>query len=224
MNIRLATVVDVPALARIHVDAWQAAYRGVVPDSFLEQSTVSKREASFREFLLKDSAEATYVAEESGEVVGFLTVGPCRDADVDENRTGEIWGIYIAPRHWRKGIGKRLAAKAQETLKCRGYTEATLWVSEQNKQARRFYEALDFRPDSAAKELNYGKPVKAIRYRKSLTSIEGGPGGRSWTGYLLWSLLRTVWRARPDSSTSRCPERVDEQRGVRALGQRASWL
>lgn len=179
MNIRLATVVDVPALAKVHVEAWQAAYRGVVPDSFLEQITVSKREASFREFLSKDSPEATYVAEESEEMVGFLTVGPCRDADVDENRTGEIWGIYIAPKHWRRGIGKRLAAKAQEILECRGYTETTLWVLEKNELARTFYEAVEFRPDGASKELNLGKPVKAIRYRKPLVGVEGGPGGRS---------------------------------------------
>ncbi len=179
MNIRPATVEDVPALTRVHVDAWQAAYRGVVPDSFLEQITVSKRDASFREFLLKDSPEATYVAEESEGVVGFLTVGPCRDADVDENNTGEIWGIYIAPKHWRRGIGRHLVAKAQEILECRGYTETALWVLEQNKQARRFYEALGFRPDGAGKELNFGVPVRAVRYRKSLAGVEGGPGGRS---------------------------------------------
>ena len=179
MNIRLATVEDASALAKVHVDAWHAAYRDVVPDSFLEQVTVSKRDASWREFLSKDSPEATYVAEESKEVVGFLTVGPCRDADADENNTGEIWGIYIAPTHWRKGIGRHLAAKAKEIFECRGYTETTLWVLEQNKQARRFYEALGFRPDGAAKELNYGRPVKAVRYTKSLTGVEGGPGGRS---------------------------------------------
>jgi len=179
MIIRLATVEDASALARVHVEAWHAAYRGVVPDSFLEQITVSKREAPFQEFLLKDSPEATYVAEESEEVVGFLMVGSCRDADVDENNTGEIWGIYIAPKHWRRGIGRRFAAKAQETLKCRGYTEVTLWVLEQNKPARRFYEAVGFRQDGVSKELNFGVPVKAIRYRKPLVGVEGGTGGRS---------------------------------------------
>lgn len=174
MNIRRATVEDSPVLARVHVDAWHAAYRGVVPDSFLEQITVSKREASFREFLLNDSPEETYVAEVSGEVIGFLTVGPCRDADADENRTGEIWGIYIAPLHWRKGIGRRLAVKAQEVLEFGAYQDATLWVLEQNEPARRFYEALGFRPDGASKELDFGVPVKAIRHRKPLLRVQGG--------------------------------------------------
>ena len=85
----------------------------MVPDSFLEQITVSKREASFCRLLLNDSPEETHVAEERKEVLGFLTVGPCRDADANENDTGEIWGIYIAPTNpgqastpkagWRSG-------------------------------------------------------------------------------------------------------------------------
>lgn len=178
MNIRLANPEDAPALAKVHVDAWHAAYRGLVPDSFLKKITYIKREASFRELLASDS-EATYVAEECGEVLGFLIVGTCRDADADESQTGEIWGIYIAPSHWRKGVGKRLAEKAQQMLKSSGYKEATLWVLKGNDQARRFYEVLGFRSDGASKELNFGVPVKAIRYRKSLTSLEGGPGGGS---------------------------------------------
>ena len=179
MNIRRARLEDVFVLAKVHVDAWHAAYHGVAPDSFLEQITVSKREASFREFLLNDSSEETYVAEESGEVIGFLTVGACRDADADDNLTGEVWGIYIAPQHWRKGIGRRLAVKAQEVLEFGAYEEATLWVLEQNKPARQFYEALGYRPDGASKELNLGVPLTAVRYRKAWAGEVGGAGGRS---------------------------------------------
>ena len=179
MNIARAKLEDVFVLAKVHVDAWQAAYRGVVPDSFFEQITVSKREASFRQFLLNYSPEETYVAEESEEVIGFLMVGLCRDEDANENNTGEIWGIYIAPLHWRKGIGRRLAVKAQEVLEFGAYKEATLWVLEQNEPARRFYEALGYRPDGASKQLNYGVPLTTVRYRKALAGEEGGAGGRS---------------------------------------------
>ena len=160
MNIRRARLEDVFVLAKVHVDAWHAAYHGVVPDSFLEQITASKREASSRKFLLNDS-------------------GACRDADADDNLTGEIWGIYIAPQHWRKGIGRRLAVKAQEVLEFGAYEEATLWVLEQNKPARQFYEALGYRPDGASKELNFGVPLTAVRYRKALAGEVGGASGRS---------------------------------------------
>ncbi len=178
MNIRLATVEDVPVLAKVHVDAWRAAYRGVVSDSFLNGFTCAKRETTFREMLKSDS-QATCVAEERGGILGFFTVGACRDSDADADLTGEIWGIYIAPLHWRKGVGTHLAAKAQQMLTSTGYEEATLWVSEGNRRAREFCEALGFRPDGVCKQLDFGVLLTAVRYRKALASEEGGADDRS---------------------------------------------
>jgi ribosomal protein S18 acetylase RimI-like enzyme len=106
------------------------------------------------------------VAERGGEVVGFLTLGGCRDADVDQETTGEIWGIYIAPGHWRKGTGSLLCRFGEKTLRERGYRVATLWVFAANDQARRFYEAMSFKADGASKTLNPGMPLEAVRYRK----------------------------------------------------------
>jgi hypothetical protein len=39
MEIRPARVNDAPALGRVHVDSWRAAYRGLVPDSSLQAFT-----------------------------------------------------------------------------------------------------------------------------------------------------------------------------------------
>ncbi len=35
MNIRPATAEDAPAIAHIHVTAWQATYKGIVPELYL---------------------------------------------------------------------------------------------------------------------------------------------------------------------------------------------
>ncbi|HEY1808803.1 MAG TPA: hypothetical protein VGG42_09585 [Acidobacteriaceae bacterium] len=37
MNLRLAEPPDAMAAARVHVRSWQAAYRGLMPDAFLDQ-------------------------------------------------------------------------------------------------------------------------------------------------------------------------------------------
>jgi len=35
MIIREATHNDIPALAKVHVDTWRTAYRGIMPDEYL---------------------------------------------------------------------------------------------------------------------------------------------------------------------------------------------
>jgi len=91
VNLRSATPDDAPALARVHVGAWHEAYHGIVPDSYLDKFTVERRTERFCQFLATDS-EKTYVAEVGGQMRGFLTLGGCRDSDVDRSTTGEIWG------------------------------------------------------------------------------------------------------------------------------------
>lgn len=167
MKTRRATPDDAPALAKVHIDSWRAAYRGLVPDSYLDKLDYGRRAERFRESL-STSGEETYIAEQDGEAIGFLTLGACRDEDMDQATTGEIWGIYLAPAHWRKGVGRALCQEAERMLKSRGYTQITLWVFEGNSQARRFYEAMGFAPDGASKVLSPGAPLTAVRYRKAI--------------------------------------------------------
>jgi len=90
--VRRATVEDVAALAWVHVDAWRAAYRGLVPDERLEKLDRARSETMFLRSM-REGPEETYVVLDAGAVVGFLTLGRCRDDDVDAEAVGEIWGI-----------------------------------------------------------------------------------------------------------------------------------
>ncbi|HEX2931720.1 MAG TPA: GNAT family N-acetyltransferase, partial [Candidatus Binatia bacterium] len=44
MRVRKAKQGDVPSIAGVHVTAWQACYRGIMPDEFLDRLSVSDRE------------------------------------------------------------------------------------------------------------------------------------------------------------------------------------
>jgi ribosomal protein S18 acetylase RimI-like enzyme len=176
VNLRRATPNDVPALAKAHVASWQKAYPGIVPEAHLQGFTIERTTERFRESLAS-GAEETYVAEHDGEILGFLTLGDCRDTDVDQQTTGEIWGIYLSPGHWRKGIGTFLSEQGEAMLISRGRSFATLWVLDANARARRFYEAMGFELDGATKEVNFGAPLKAVRYHKKLKDAEQQVGG-----------------------------------------------
>jgi ribosomal protein S18 acetylase RimI-like enzyme len=163
-------------MARVHIDSWRAAYRGLVPESFLESLDYARRAEGFRGFLVEHSGD-TYAVAQAGKTIGFLTIGACRDADVDQEVAGEIWGIYLAPGYWRRGIGRQLCRRAEELLRAQGYVQATLWVFEGNEAARRFYEAMGFVPDGADKMLELGAPLRAVRYHKKLGDAPAGGQG-----------------------------------------------
>jgi hypothetical protein len=71
--IRVATVQDAGAIARVHVESWQTTYVGIVPEAYLASLDVVQREGSWREWLTLDVD--VFVAEMDGEVVGFIGGG-----------------------------------------------------------------------------------------------------------------------------------------------------
>jgi ribosomal protein S18 acetylase RimI-like enzyme len=174
MNLRRAEAIDAEKCARVHVAAWQAAYRGLVPEEFLAGFTLEKRSAAFRT-ALENHTEETYLLEQGDEPVAILTIGPNRDEDLDPVVDGELWGIYISPGWWRRRIGWQLVDEAEHILGMRGYGRVILWVFEKNHDARRFYEAMGYRPDGAEKRLDLVAPIKTLRYTKTLHLIDSEP-------------------------------------------------
>lgn len=167
IRIRCAASDDAAALARVHVDAWRQAYHGLVPDERLARLSYERGRENFARWVV-DGTQETYVAEKAGEAVGFLTLGRCRDADVDAETVGEIWGMYLAPACWRQGIGTRLCRHGERIFRGRDLRAVVLWVFAANDRARRFYEAMGYAPDGATKCLDFGVPLEAVRYRREL--------------------------------------------------------
>lgn len=178
MEIREATPDDAAAIARVHVDSWIGAYRGIVPDEILDNLSVDRRTEGWTRMLTNGDVWA-FVAEEVGVVRGFVGCGsierPEGDdefAGLDPNDTAELTTIYIDPRWWGRGIGQALMDVAVADLRKREFTSAVLWVLAENDRARRFYESGGWRVDGARKEC-FGRAVPpveapAVRYRLDL--------------------------------------------------------
>ena len=168
VTIRPASVADAEALARLHVRSWQWAYRGQLPDEFLDHmpETLDRRIEARRTALAQMLLEHRWwVAEQAEQMVGFAVTEPSRDADVPPS-TGEVGLIYLEQEAAGKGIGRVLFAHAVEDLRQRGYAQATLWVLETNSRARRFYEAAGWSADGASKTEEWpGVLLREVRYR-----------------------------------------------------------
>ncbi len=148
-TIRPATVEDARAIAALHVAAWRAAYRGLMPDALLEALSVDERARSRAEALARPQpGVSTWVLEggEGGELLGFAVTGPVRDDDLDPARAGEVRAIYLAPDQVGRGHGRALMTHVLDDLRAGGFAEVVLWVLEGNERAERFYARAGFSP------------------------------------------------------------------------------
>ncbi|MBI1773804.1 MAG: GNAT family N-acetyltransferase [Proteobacteria bacterium] len=138
--IRGAAGSDAAVIAEAHVQAWQDAYRGILPAIVLSGFTVASRLEQWRRTLSdEDNGQDAFVAEASGVgIIGFASAGPQRG---DASRfMGEIYTLYVLAAWQRRGIGTALLGILSRALERRGRSSASLWVLKDNSQARLFYE------------------------------------------------------------------------------------
>jgi ribosomal protein S18 acetylase RimI-like enzyme len=174
-TIREGVAADAPALARAHVDAWEAPYRGQIPDEAIEAMTVERREEMWGQHLAEPS-HGTLVVQGADRVVGLAMFGPAEDGAL-ATETGEIYGIYLLPEAIGRGVGRDLFARATDRLRAAGFASAILWVLETNTRARRFYEVAGWRWDGARNEYNFDcaeRPVVRYAFRLSTGDVPAG--------------------------------------------------
>lgn len=170
MLVREATPDDARPIADIHVRAWQVAYHGVVPATYLDNLRVDDREVTWRTRLAKADAHV-WVAQDDGDILGWISVAASRDPQA-EPTTGELCAIYLDPNHWRRGVGTVLWREAELYLLSAGFVDVTLWVLEANAAAITFYGGLGFTSDvGVRKSLELGgAELVEIRLRLPLAS------------------------------------------------------
>lgn len=160
---RRAISEDCRRIAEIQVEGWKAAYRGIIPDDYLDSLKPENRH-SFWDRQVHDECGELFVAAVGSEVMGFCHLIPSRDADGDG--IAEIAAIYVDPTAWRNGCGRSLCDAALASAIERNAPWVTLWVLVENALGRRFYEAMGFVPDGATKsEDRPGFTLEELRYR-----------------------------------------------------------
>ena len=165
ISIRPAALADAPACAEIHCRGWEAAYADLIPAGAIAERR-ARRHTQWQANLSRDGHEI-YVSVLEGNIVGFLGLGLPRDKDLPETYY-EVCGIYLDPDYYRRGIGRKLMAFAEEQARAKGKTAMMLWVFQDNAPSRRFYEACGYHPDGRTNIVEYGRPLVSMRYVKEL--------------------------------------------------------
>ncbi|MBW4719906.1 GNAT family N-acetyltransferase [Saccharothrix obliqua] len=169
---------DAPAIARINVDAWQHAYRGIVDDPVLDRMLPESRLPAWSRVLELPVPSRVFVAEdEDGRIGAYCAVDAVREPDDahPDLHTGELVAIYADPRYRGTGAGHRVHEAGVRHLLEQGFRYAVLWVFQDNAPSRRFYEAHGWRHDGLVHhyelerqelpEVRYGRFLPAPRRR-----------------------------------------------------------
>lgn len=166
MEVRRAFVTDAEQIAAVHVRGWQAGYRGLLPQAYLDGLDAGARVPGWRRSLEQSVA---VVAVSGGAVIGFAHVGPTRDDYDAADPVGEVTSIYVLPEVWGTGVGRALMRAATDALAAAGFATATLWVLDANARAIRFYERVGWAADGAVKRDRVaGVLVTELRFRRAL--------------------------------------------------------
>ena len=142
MTVRAATIGDTESIARVHARSWQAAYRGIVGDDFLD---------GLSDEVWVDRWRTIFTEPRDG----------ARTLVWDE-----VYAIYLDPGSWGHGAGSGLLAAALGTV-ADDVPGVSLWVFRDNARGRAFYERHGFEVDGLEQEITIdGRALPEVRYRR----------------------------------------------------------
>ena len=148
IEIRPATASDARAIARVRIDTWRTAYRGIVPSAYLDATDVEQSEALWQRVLDAEAATASvFVAERDGEIVGLL--GLYRRPEGDLRVPGSNIDLAFAATRGEvrgSGAGLALTAHGMRWAAEHGFRSMTVDWRSVNLLSSRFWTNRGFRP------------------------------------------------------------------------------
>jgi ribosomal protein S18 acetylase RimI-like enzyme len=170
IDYRLATDDDLQTLVDIHVASWRVAYRGRLPDTYLDNEVEADRLASWQKTLpFQDNDHYLMLAvdQATGKSIGFVK---CEYVPEKEKDMTYVDNLHVLPGWQGHGIGKKLLDLAVAWTKAKGFQKIYLYVMEQNEGAIAFYSYRGWRHDlDLVYPLSSDIMVETRRYVKELS-------------------------------------------------------
>ncbi|BBU28157.1 N-acetyltransferase [Burkholderia sp. THE68] len=161
ISLRAATSADTALIASMHTRSWASAYRGILPDSYLDRDLQAERAAHWEARIkeVEAGAASVFIAEHEGDAVGFICV-------VEPDETGSVLvdNLHALPGRRGLGTGTVMLDEAARWARGRGARQLHLYVLEQNAAAIGFYESRGWK--RAAREADHmaGIDLFSLRY------------------------------------------------------------
>lgn len=149
---------DIDEVSRVYAQSWKSAYSGIVPQDYLDGIAENR----WSQILVSELSNL-WVVSNGKQIIGSSTYAPARDEKYAG--WGEIISIYLLPEYFHLGIGTKLLRASMGELFSMGYGNLYLWVLEDNRSAREFYEKNGFRFNGdILQAVIGGKQLNEVRY------------------------------------------------------------
>jgi GNAT superfamily N-acetyltransferase len=163
--LRTATEDDIPLIASMHARSWASAYRGILPDTYLDHDVDADRRTLWQSQTneLKSGARCVFIAEWNGVAAGFACV-------VAPDAAGGVLvdNLHALPGHRGLGIGTALLDEAACWARLQGARALYLSVLEDNKAAIAFYASRRWKCVAREADDVAGIELFSLRYVLSL--------------------------------------------------------
>jgi ribosomal protein S18 acetylase RimI-like enzyme len=162
MEIKKATLDDVKDISRIHALSWKFAYKGIVPQDYLDEIEEDFWVSMFADCIKNNDLIAQLIFENHAPI-GCISYGKSRDEKFPH--WGEIVSLYLLPEYFGKEYGDKLLESALFDLRQSGCQNVYLWVLKENQRARHFYEKNNWKctKDRCIYQIR-GKQLIEVRY------------------------------------------------------------
>ena len=159
-DIRLAVEKDAERLAQVKIACWETTYRGIYPDSKIDNYDYEENVNRFKKIINNQNIDL-YVVIVNEEIIGYMSCGePMRAYDDYEQ---EIGLLYLLKEYRNQGIGKELVLLASSVIGMKGYKKFFVSCNKYNEPARKFYEAMGGKL-VCVDEDNENKSIPQVKY------------------------------------------------------------
>lgn len=141
--IRKAIKKDAKVIAKIKIDGWRSAYKGIVSQYYLSNMNIEKEAEKIENVIAKEDEEHkwdyyVYIADNVDKIFAFSAVSEnkCKEYSTD----CEIIALYVNPNYHRMGIGTNFLDHMKQDFAEKNLKNILIWCLEDNSNAKSFYE------------------------------------------------------------------------------------
>lgn len=142
---RRATTADTRTLSTLATQVFLDTYATHGINDALAREVATVYSAEVFEQRLRDAAVELLLATSGGYTVGFVDIAFATLCPVPGVRGAEVFRLYVQRPFLRRGLGRKLMAKAEASARARGLESIWLTAWAGNHGALAFYQSLGFR-------------------------------------------------------------------------------